>query len=1147
MNVIAGSATQTVFKGAEDWPTHCLGEVGGLKIHLLDNGGIYAVRHGQTLINQALGCPLSGGMNRLFLRRRDQQTIEHHLLTGPHADSRFAVNEQAAVWSGQWSGAAYCVTLTIDAEQLAWFWTIDCVNNTDQPIAIDALYGQDIGLADTTAVRINEAYNSHYLDHQAHRHPTFGWTILSRQNQAQAHGRRPWLMHGCFAGAESYATDGFQFFDASYKTNNQAKAALQANLPSQVLQYEFAYAAMQSPIKQLQPGERTSITFAAQYQPDHAAPSSVDDLKSLDQIASTFTPPDVAELASALQPASIAQNMFHDPAMLEVEDLNETDMDTLFGADRRHVETLGDQTLSFFYAKHNHVVLRAKEQRMQRPHGHILRSSNRIDPDPEAMCSTVYAYGLFGAQTTLGNTRFHQFTATARNPLNIIKTAGQRIFIETDQGWRLLATPSAFDIGLDHCRWIYKTTDGLLIVSTWADPNEPAILTRIDLLDGVKRRFLFSHGLALGGGDCKPGGKMVIDPSRPRMSFYPSPDELIAMRRPQATWRLVTPDAQLVEDYGGDALLFDDHQLRDYPFAVMRTRPTQSFTLALTGALTGDPQADRLARLFEQPQSFPSHVFYARLIASASLAHSDARVARLNETIAWFGYNALIHFASPHGLEQANGAAWGVRDLCQGPIEFLLTVGQRQLAADAIKHVFSHQYQSQGDWPQWFMLDDYHDIQQSHCHGDILIWPLKAVCDYIEATNDTTILEEQTCYTDRTSAAYTQQRASIAEHIILLIKRIESQMIDEICLIRYGDGDWNDTLQPVDPALRTRMASAWTAALLYQTLRRYAAVCARVGDHAMQQRLDDLAARMRKDFNQHLIRDGVLGGFGVFDQPGAAPRLLLHPGDETTGVHYRLLPMTRSILAELFDKPQAEAHMQLIREKLLFPDGVRLMDRPPAYQGGVETCFKRAEISANFGREVGLMYLHAHLRYIESLAKMGLAEPLLHALTAANPVLRQLAVPNADLMQANAYFSSSDADFATRYEASKRFDELRAGQIKVKGGWRIYSSGPGIFLSLLMRHWLGVRDYFDDVVIDPVLPASLDGLQFFREYEGRHVVFIYHVSETGAAVERLRINGRKIEAVGRANNPYRSGGLRLSKAEFVAQLNREVNQADVFI
>ena len=53
--------------------------------------------------------------------------------------------------------------------------------------------------------------------------------------------------------------------------------------------------------------------------------------------------------------------------------------------------------------------------------------------------------------------------------------------------------------------------------------------------------------------------------------------------------------------------------------------------------------------------------------------------------------------------------------------------------------------------------------------------------------------------------------------------------------------------------------------------------------------------------------------------------------------------MTRAMIAGLFTAEQAQHHMQLIREHLLFPDGARLMDHPVAYHGGLEVNFRRAE------------------------------------------------------------------------------------------------------------------------------------------------------------------------------------------------------------
>jgi len=56
---------------------------------------------------------------------------------------------------------------------------------------------------------------------------------------------------------------------------------------------------------------------------------------------------------------------------------------------------------------------------------------------------------------------------------------------------------------------------------------------------------------------------------------------------------------------------------------------------------------------------------------------------------------------------------------------------------------------------------------------------------------------------------------------------------------------------------------------------------------------------MREDFARLALPGGTVAGFLVHEADGRL-RPLLHPTDRVTGIRYRLLPMTRSILAGLF-------------------------------------------------------------------------------------------------------------------------------------------------------------------------------------------------------------------------------------------------------
>jgi 1,2-beta-oligoglucan phosphorylase len=273
--------------------------------------------------------------------------------------------------------------------------------------------------------------------------------------------------------------------------------------------------------------------------------------------------------------------------------------------------------------------------------------------------------------------------------------------------------------------------------------------------------------------------------------------------------------------------------------------------------------------------------------------------------------------------------------------------------------------------------------------------------------------------------------------------------------------------------------------LLFQQVGRYAQLLQRVGRTDAAKELAALAEAMRADVNRHLVIDGTVAGYLLFDPNGGKAEPLLHPRDTRTGIHYSLLPMKRGIIASLFTPEQAQHHLRLIRTHLLYPDGVRLMDRPAVYRGGLERVFRRAESAAFVGREIGLMYIHAHLRYGEALAALGEVDAMWEALLLANPIAVTERLAHATPRQRNAYFSSSDAAFRDRYEAGAEWDRIKTGTVAVDGGWRIYSSGPGLYANLMLRHALGLRRQFGKRISAPLLPLALGEATLELDLDGR--------------------------------------------------------------
>ena len=118
-------------------------------------------------------------------------------------------------------------------------------------------------------------------------------------------------------------------------------------------------------------------------------------------------------------------------------------------------------------------------------------------------------------------------------------------------------------------------------------------------------------------------------------------------------------------------------------------------------------------------------------------------------------------------------------------------------------------------------------------------------------------------------------------------------------------------------------------------------------------------------------------------------------------------------------------------------------------------------------------------------ALQGEADALWRALLLANPIAVTEVLAHAVPRQRNAYFSSSDAAFRDRYEAGAEWDRIKAGTVAVDGGWRIYSSGPGLYANLMLRHAFGLRREFGKRVSTPLLPRALGEVTLELDLDGR--------------------------------------------------------------
>ncbi|MET4696800.1 GH36-type glycosyl hydrolase domain-containing protein [Endozoicomonas lisbonensis] len=945
------------------------------KSHELTNGQLTLSYDERNVLKTIMAGPVMLGqhetpefeqaVSNVYLRVKSGEAISVTPLVffGPETET-FRTNAGEVVWQTTNDLFRARVIATLAKDQSIAFVTADVENLSGEAMTFDVIFGQDVALADAGAVKTNEAYASQYLDHEVFQLEGAGYTVCSRQNLPGSTGN-PCSQVGSLSEVVAFSTDGIQFFGKSYKVTNQPEAVFQPTLANVKYQYEMGYIALQSADVVLAAGAKHSTVFYVEVQP-HMADSNVAEARPVAEIAAAYVAPGFDKAIEIAKP----EFPLSGESVLVGEELTAEEVTGFFGEERRFAEEKDGKLLSFFHTDSRYVTLQEKERHLERSTGHMVSSGNCHDFRNAVMSSTHGMYGVFNSHVVLGNTSFNKMMGVDRTFLNLFKSSGQRIWVRENGEYRVLTMPSAFETGANFSRWVYKHNGGFIIVRSFSATESTTVQMEVETKGLEPLDILISNQLTMGNNE---GEAVVTVNQNDRNIHVTGNHELVAAHHPELSFTMKLDDALTdvekvtCEEDGSVRYLLLKGQLSDLS--------GEKVVVTIAGSLSDASQQtvetldfDKEVAAFQRGQNDLINDF------RVSFENDEYNAEKLNDTMQWFTHNALVHYATPHGLEQYSGGAWGTRDVSQGPFEFFMSMQRYDKVVDILDSIYSHQYVETGTWPQWFMFDQYNTIQQEESHGDIVVWPLKAVADYILTTGDVAVLDRQIPYTSiGQKFAFTEEKFTLFAHLERQVQHIIDNLVPGTHLSCYGDGDWDDTLQPANQALRENMVSGWTIPLTLQTFKTMTRALKGQEQYAeFVARIADLTEKMEADYRKFLIKDGVITGFLHFPEGDIEqPEYLLHPSDQKTGIKYRLLPASRSIISETFDREMAEQHMAIIEDKLVHPDGVRLMDRMAEYKAGKQTYFKRAELAANLGREVGLQYCHAHIRFIEALAKMG--------------------------------------------------------------------------------------------------------------------------------------------------------------------------------
>jgi cyclic beta-1,2-glucan synthetase len=402
------------------------------------------------------------------------------------------------------------------------------------------------------------------------------------------------------------------------------------------------------------------------------------------------------------------------------------------------------------------------------------------------------------------------------------------------------------------------------------------------------------------------------------------------------------------------------------------------------------------------------------------------------------------------GFYQASGG-FGFRDQLQDVLALLDT--HPAAAREQILTAASRQFE-QGDVLHWWHETPLRGVR-TRCSDDLL-WLAYAVAEYVEVTDDASILHDTEPFLhgeplgehelERYAEYQTSQRqASVYEHCC---RAIDARMAFGAHGMPFiGTGDWNDGLNRV--GVKGQGESVWMAWFLVIVCRRFAPLCRLMQDQDRADHYTTMAEDLlRRTQTSAWTGDWYLRGYFDDGTPLGAP------GDAESAID--LNAQTWAVLADA-EHPDAHRAMQSVEEKLIDKDHqlIKLLT-PPFQKTAHDPGYIRAYPPGV--RENGGQYTHAAVWTPWAAVQLGDKYNALRWFDWLNPLKRARTDDEIDHYRLEPYVTPGDI---------YGIDSL-AG----RGGWSWYTGSAAWLYRLGIRQLLGLQRRGDQIFIRPCLPAS---------------------------------------------------------------------------